>query len=67
MLPIVFMSNEQGAPVLNNAAGSLISVLDACLVNGFNTVGIFSITITDNVATVVTSATHGLAVGNKGK
>lgn len=65
MLPIVFMSNEQGAPVLNNAAGSLISVLDACLVNGFNTVGIFSITITDNVATVVTNATHGLAVGHK--
>lgn len=65
MLPIVYSSNEQGAPVLNNAAGSLISVLDAVLVNGFNTVGIFSITITDNVATVVTSAGHGLAVGNR--
>lgn len=65
MLPIVFMSNEQGAPVLNNAAGSLISVLDACLVNGFNTVGIFSITITDNVATVETNTTHGLAADSR--
>mgnify|MGYP001597671017 CR=1 FL=1 len=65
MLPIVFSSTDQGAPVLNNAPGSLISVLDACLVSGFNSVGIFSITITDNVATVVTSAGHGLVVGNR--
>jgi hypothetical protein len=65
MLPIVFMSTEQGAPTLNNAAGSLISVLDACLVTGFNTVGITSISISSNVATVVTSANHGLAVDNR--
>ena len=65
MLPIVFMSNEQGAPMLNNAAGSLISVLDACLVTGFNTVGITSVTISGNVATVVTAANHGLVVGNR--
>lgn len=65
MLPIVFMSNEQGAPTLNNAAGSLISVLKACLVTGFNNVGITSVTITGNVATVVTNANHGLAVGHR--
>lgn len=66
MLPIVFMSNEQGAPTLNNAAGSLISVLDACLVTGFNSVGITSVTIAGNVATVVTSAAHGLTAGMRG-
>lgn len=66
MLPIVFNSNEQGAPVLNNAAGSLISVLDACLVTGFNPVGITSVTIAGNVATVVTSAAHGLTAGMRG-
>lgn len=63
MLPIVFMSNEQGAPTLNNAAGSLLAVLKACLVTGFNTVGITSVTIAGNVATVVTSANHGLSPG----
>lgn len=66
MLPIVFNSNEQGAPTLNNAAGSLISVLDACLVTGFNSVGITSVTIAGNVATVVTSAAHGLTAGMRG-
>lgn len=65
MLPIVFMSNEQGAPTLNNAAGSLISVLKACLVTGFNSVGITSVTIAGNVATVTTSANHGLSVGHR--
>ena len=65
MLPIVFMSNEQGAPTLNNAAGSLISVLDACLVTGFNTVGVQTVTIAGNVATVKTVAAHGLAVTNR--
>ena len=32
-----FDSSETGAPVLNNAAGRLIGVLDACLITGFNT------------------------------
>jgi hypothetical protein len=63
MLPILFRSTDAGAPVLNNAAGALISVLDACLVTGFNSVGVSSISITSNVATVTTSAAHGLAVG----
>ena len=65
MLPIVFNSNEQGAPTLNNAAGSLLSVLKACLVTGFNNVGITSVTIAGNVATVVTNANHGLTVGQR--
>lgn len=65
MLPIFYTSADQGAPILNNAAGSLISVLDACLVTGFNSVGIFSITITDNVATVVTSSGHGLKLDTR--
>lgn len=65
MLPIVFNSNEQGAPTLNNAAGSLLSVLKACLVTGFNNVGITSVTISGNVATVVTNANHGLTVGQR--
>ena len=36
--PIYYDSSETGAPVLNNAAGSLDAVLYACLVTGFRTV-----------------------------
>jgi hypothetical protein len=51
-------STQAGAPVLNNVAGSLIAVLDACLVTGFNTKPITSITVAAGVATVVCNG-HG--------
>jgi hypothetical protein len=47
------------APVLNGVAGSLIGVLDACLVNGFSVKTVDSITVTDNVATASISTGHG--------
>ena len=50
-------SSETGAPVLNNAAGSLLAVIDACGITGFNTRAI-TITVTDGVATA-TSNGHG--------
>ena len=59
-----FDSAETGAPVLNNAAGSLIGVLDACLITGFNTK-----TVTISVAAGVATATangHGFS-GTYGK
>lgn len=34
-MPTVYKSSDASAPVLNGVAGSLISVLDACLVNGY--------------------------------
>lgn len=55
-----FDSSETGAPVLNNTAGSMISVLDACLVTGFNTKAITSITVAAGVATA-TCAGHGFS------
>jgi len=33
--PSIFRSSDTGAPTLNGVAGSLISVLDACLVDGY--------------------------------
>jgi hypothetical protein len=54
-----FDSSDTGAPTLNNAAGSLIGVLDACLINGFNLK-----TITINVSAGVATATcngHGFS------
>lgn len=47
-----------GAPVLTGQAGSLIALLDACLVNGFGTGGVDSIVIAGGVATVTRSAGH---------
>jgi len=56
--PIWFDSTETGAPVLNNAAGSLISLLRAVLINGFNVKAITGIVVASGVATVTCPA-HG--------
>nr|WP_124982040.1 hypothetical protein [Ralstonia solanacearum] len=39
-----FLSSDTGAPVLTNAAGSLLSVMSACLETGYNTKQVQSIT-----------------------
>lgn len=51
-----FESADAGAPTLNNAASSMIAVLDACLVTGYNTKAVTSITVASGVATVVCTA-----------
>jgi len=56
----IYRSSDFGAPnTLNNAAGAFITVLDACLVNGY---GDQTITITSagGLATVTTPSPHGL-------
>lgn len=53
-----FDSSEVGAPILNNAAGSLIDVLDACLVNGFNLKSVTALVVAGGVATA-TCNSHG--------
>lgn len=65
-MPIkIFTSAQAGAPTLvGNAAGSLITALDAILVNGYNTVNTTSITRTGQVATLTASAAHGFATGD---
>lgn len=57
-----FESSDAGAPTLNNAAGSMIAVLDACLITGYNSKPITSITVAAGVATVVCTA-HGYSNG----
>lgn len=57
MLPIYYTSDEPDAPTLNNANGSLISVLDAVLINGFGLKSVTSITVASGLATV-TCAGH---------
>jgi hypothetical protein len=57
-----FHSAMPDAPVLNGLAGSLIGVLDACLVNGFSLKTVDSISVTSNVATANVSSSHGYEV-----
>lgn len=62
-----FDSTMSGAPELSGTAGTLISVLDACLVNGFGSVTLDSLVVADDVATATVSGGHGFAmVGNTG-
>lgn len=59
----VFRSTDYGAPTNTNAAGALIAILDACLVNGYGEQNVVSITLVDNIATVTVVAAHGLSSG----
>lgn len=54
-----FHSAMNGAPTLNGTAGSLIAVLDACLVNGFNMKTVDSLVVASNVATMTMSTGVG--------
>jgi len=58
-----FHSSMAGAPTLNGTAGSLITVLDACLVNGFGLVAVSSLMVSSGVATATTSG-HSAEVGS---
>lgn len=59
-----FHSAMPGAPVLSGTAGSLIAVLDACLVNGFAVSAVASIVVAGNIATATISAGHSAEVGS---
>ena len=53
-----FHSELPGAPVLNGTAGSLIAVLDACLVTGWGLLTASSVTVSGGVATAAFSTSH---------
>jgi hypothetical protein len=56
-----------GAPTLSGTAGTLISVLDACLVNGFGSVVVNTLTVASNIATATVSTGHNFPlVGSTG-
>lgn len=60
----VYMSTQSGAPTINGTAGSLITALDAILVNGYGSVSVTSITRASTTATVTTGTAHGLSTGD---
>lgn len=53
-----FHSELPGAPVLSGTAGSLIAVLDACLVNGWGLITATSVVVSGGVATATFAAGH---------
>jgi len=53
-----FHSAMTGAPVLSGTAGSLIAVLDACLVNGFGLQTASAVTVAGGVATATFPSGH---------
>lgn len=53
-----FHSDMANAPLLQAEAGSLRAVLDACLINGFDSRAVDSIVVTGGVATLTISAGH---------
>lgn len=58
----LFHSNMAAAPQVTNAWGSLTSMLDAVLVNGFGQVTINSITVAGSIATAQASTGHAFVV-----
>lgn len=56
----IFRSTDPNAPTLNGTAGSLIALFDACLVNGYNSKAVQSITRSGQTATVTFATAHGL-------
>ena len=57
-----FYSAMSGAPVLNGAAGSLIAVLDMCLINGYDVKAVTSLVVAAGVATLTFTGTHSAQV-----
>lgn len=60
-MPIkLYRSDQVGAPALSGTNGTLIAVLDACLVNGFGQVNVATLTRVGNVVTAGFIAPHNL-------
>ena len=57
-----FHSGMGGAPILNGVAGSMISLLNACLKDGFDTKSVTSLVVASGVATLSFSGSHSATV-----
>lgn len=56
-----FANTMAGAPALSGSVGAMLSVLDACLKDGFNLLTLDSLVVASNVATC-TKTSHGFIV-----
>jgi len=60
---LAFRSTDGGAPTLSGSVGSLTDLLYACLVTGFNTKTLDSLTRDGTTVTATVAAGHGFATG----
>lgn len=56
----IYRSSDYGAPQLYGNAGYLIGVFDACLVNGYGTQNILTMTHSNGIVTAATAVAHNL-------
>lgn len=54
-----FSNTMLGAPTISATAGTLLGVLQACLVDGFNTQSVTSASVASNVVTLTFASPHG--------
>jgi hypothetical protein len=54
-----FTSAMPGAPRCSGTAGDLVTLLDTCLINGFNVNGVGSLVVTGGIATATFATAHG--------
>jgi hypothetical protein len=65
MTAVKYMHSDMaGAPALTGQVGSMIALLDACLVNGFGTGTVDSVVIAAGIATVTRAAGHPFEAGS---
>lgn len=60
----LYRHTDTNAPRLSGVVGSILALLDAVLVNGYNTVNVASITRESAIATVTTASAHGYNTGD---
>ncbi|MCU4393392.1 hypothetical protein [Acinetobacter parvus] len=60
----LYRHTDTNAPQLAGVVGRMITLLDAVLVNGYNTVNVASITRDSSIATVTTASVHGFNTGD---
>lgn len=58
----LFRSTDAGAPSVSSANGTIIGIINACLVDGYGTVTVNPLVVSGNVATGTVSAGHGFAM-----
>ena len=58
-----YVHTNNNAPQLQNAFGSMINVLDACLINGINVGTVSSLSASGSAATALFSSAHNLKQG----
>lgn len=59
MSVFTYRSTDFGAPALQNVANRFVEILDACLVTGYGSLSLTSLTRSGSLVTAITSTNHG--------